>query len=336
MRIIDGSARPSPASIHHARTVDGWEIALHRHRGEGDKLPVILCPGYGCSAFFLDYDDRYSLARFLARCGHDVWVLDLRGRGASRTVAPADPRRWTWTFDDFVRYDVPAAIALVRAETGRRRVGWVGHSMGGSALYAFAGSSPLGREAVAAVVTIASPVLFPPTAWKPIERIGRWLLHLPLPRTVPQRELVSLLWDAIGLTGWIRVGMNPHNIDRRLAGRALRRSLHNVSLAKLRQLAVWSADQVFRSADGSVDYRSALRHFDLPLLILAGTDDRLASPASVRLALNEVSSSDKTYVEVGERSGFSADYGHIDLVLGRHAPDEVFPRIGSWLDRVGV
>lgn len=320
-----------PSTVAFAATADGWEVALRRYHGGDRWLPIILCPGYGCSSLFLDYDDRFSLARYLARRHFDAWVLDLRGRGESRPIPSAAARRWSWTFDDFVRHDLPAAIEAVRAHTRREKVAWIGHSMGGSALYAFVGTTPIGRETIAAAVTIASPVLFPRTAWRLAQRVGPMLLNLPFLQTVPQRVLVGMLWETIGRTGIIRLGMNPLNIDRRLAGRALRRSLHNVSAAKLRQLATWSTRQVFCSADSTVDYRAELRHFAAPILVAAGADDHLASPESVHLAIEEISSADKTWVEFGEASGHSADYGHVDLILGRRAPEEVFPRVGDWL-----
>lgn len=313
-----------------ARTADGWDLALRRHHGGDRFLPVILCPGYGCSGTFLDFDDRHSLARFLARRGMDAWVLDLRGRGQSRPVGGNVPSHWT--FDDLVRYDVPAAIDFVRVRTGRSQVAWIGHSLGGMALYAFVGTTPIAREAIAVGVTLGSPVLFPGTVWRLLRRLGTAFLSLPLPGNVPQREAVGLFWRAFALSGLIRVGMNPANIDRQLARRALARSLHNVSFAKLRQLATWSAEQVFCSVDGAVDYRAGLRRFEAPILITAGSDDRLAGPESVHVAMEEVSSADKTFVEFGEAQGYSADYGHVDLILGRHAPSEVFSRIGDWLE----
>ena len=319
-------------ALYFARTADGWDLGLRRHWGGEGFLPVILCPGYGCSGVFLDFDDRHSLARYLARRGMDVWVLDLRGRGESRLAAGQASVRSHWTFDDLIRYDLPAAIEFVREQTGRSQVAWVGHSLGGMALYAFVGTTPIGRETIAAAVTLASPVLFPATAWRLFRRLGIALLSLPLPGSVPQREVVSFFWKAFELTGLIRVGMNPANIDPQLAGRALRRSLHNVSFAKLRQLATWSAEQVFCSVDRAVDYRAGLRRFEAPILIAAGSDDRLAGPESVSVAMEEISSNDKTFVEFGEAHGCGADYGHVDLILGDHAPDEVFPRIGDWLE----
>jgi hypothetical protein len=38
-----------------------------------------------------------------------------------------------------------------------------------------------------------------------------------------------------------------------------------------------------------------------------------------------------SYLEFGRRNGHSVDYGHVDLILGRTAPEEVFPPIAAWL-----
>ena len=222
--------------IHFVRTSDGWRLALHRHlpRGGGSGLPVLLCAGYACNRYFIDYDERYSLARHLAREGFDAWVLELRGRGLSRPD-PSCIRPRAWTFDDLAGIDVPAAVEHVAGRTGRR-VAWVGHSMGGMVLYAYLGRHA-GTAPLAAGVTLAAPVVFPPTSSMLFQRIGTLLLDLPFGETVPQRWVLGALWNVIGRSDAIDVGMNPRNVDRALVGRALRLSLGNVPRAKLRQLA---------------------------------------------------------------------------------------------------
>ena len=42
---------------------------------------------------------------------------------------------------------------------------------------------------------------------------------------------------------------------------------------------------------------------------------------------------EKELVICGKSHGFSADYGHVDMVFGRKARDEVFPRIRDWFVR---
>jgi predicted alpha/beta hydrolase len=315
--------------LHFARTPDGWRLALHRYRPQRPDpgTPVILCSGYACNRWFIDYDERYSLARFLARLGFDAWVLELRGRGLSYP-ATRTPQTWQWTFDELATIDVPAAIAHVTGVTAHP-VRWVGHSMGGMVLYAHLGTAA--DPGVVAGVTIASPVTFPPAGTTLMHRLGTLLLDLPLGDVVPQRWALGALWWLVGWTSALEVGMNPANVDHAVVGRALRHALSDVSRAKLRQLGRWATEGTFTSADETVDYRAALARVTTPLLLVAGTADRLATPECVRLALEHLPPDAVTYREFGRAHGHDIDYGHVDLVLGRAAPDEVFPAIGRWL-----
>ncbi len=70
---------------------------------------------------------------------------------------------------------------------------------------------------------------------------------------------------------------------------------------------------------------------NVPILLIAGQVDNLAPPEVVRFAYNKVSSTDKTYRMFGRVNGYKANYGHNDLMLGKHAREEVFPLISQWL-----
>ncbi len=325
---LDASCR---ASIEFARTPDNWDIALHHYRGGRADLPaVILCPGYACNRYFLDFDERYSLARFLARRGLDAWVLELRGHGYSEPAEGHHSRGWT--FDDLVRFDVPTAVTHVRDRSGRGLV-WIGHSMGGMVMYAALGENPAVHESVAGLVTLASPLAFPPVASAMVRGLGELFLKLPLPEVLPQHGALVALWSALGWTSrGIEIGMNPANVDHRVFGRALRQSICNVPRTMLRQLAQWSLTGEFRSCDRQTDYRANLSRITTPMFVIAGAADRLASPEMVRFAYDRVSSNRKQYREFGAGRGDSADYGHIDLIFGRNAPDEVFPAVSAWIE----
>ncbi len=320
------------ASIEFARTRDGWDLALHHYAGGRAELPaVILCPGYACNRNFLDFDERYSLARFLARRGLDVWVLELRGHGYSEPAGGHGSRGWT--FDDLVQFDVPTAVTHVRTRRGGRKLVWVGHSMGGMVMYAALGQNPTVQESIAGLVTLASPIAFPAVASSVMRGLGELFLKLPLPEVLPQHGALVAIWSAIGWTPRAtEIGMNPANVDHRIFGQALRRSICNVPRTMLRQLAQWSLTGEFRSCNREIDYRANLSRIMTPLFIIAGAVDRLASPEMVRYAYDHVGSNRKQYREFGAGGGDSADYGHIDLIFGRHAPDEVFPLIGAWIE----
>jgi hypothetical protein len=51
----------------------------------------------------------------------------------------------------------------------------------------------------------------------------------------------------------------------------------------------------------------------------------------VRGALDRLPAASASYGEFGRAHGHRVDYGHVDLILGRAAPLEVFPAVAGWL-----
>ncbi|MGQ0506370.1 MAG: alpha/beta hydrolase, partial [Myxococcaceae bacterium] len=142
-----------PDEVYRVPTDDGCSIALGRYQPRGERRfeePVILCHGLGANRFNMDFDERYSLARYLARRGYETWVMELRGRGLAGP--PCDS-----TFDDQAEHDVRAALRAVTS-TGHKQVTWVGHSKGGLLLYAHLARTP--GAPVRAAVTLGSPFSF--------------------------------------------------------------------------------------------------------------------------------------------------------------------------------
>src|SRR5206468_2969937 len=59
----------------------------------------------------------------------------------------------------------------------------------------------------------------------------------------------------------------------------------------------------------------------------------VVSPERVALAYDSIGSQRKQYREFASRHGDHADYGHVELIFGHHAPEEVFPAISGWIER---
>jgi poly(3-hydroxyalkanoate) synthetase len=74
-----------------------------------------------------------------------------------------------------------------------------------------------------------------------------------------------------------------------------------------------------------------LHTIDVPFFFVAGNMDQLAPPAAVIDAYARVSSTDKRLTILSRANGYRGDYGHVDLILGRDAPAEVYPAIAKWL-----
>jgi pimeloyl-ACP methyl ester carboxylesterase len=304
---------------------DGFRLTLARRRPRGTPraLPVLLVHGLAANRASLDFGlERFSLSAHLAEVGFDCFAVDLRGHGASRTPPPGGTA--DSSFDDYLRLDVPAALEAVRLASGRDRVLWVGHSQGGLLGMAACALHP---ERVAALVAIGAPAFFPRR--REFGRLDGLLLRLTLRFG---RVLARMVAPFAGYyhPGLSELPSNPRNVSRQVYRRLLVNVVENVPGAAARQLAGWLAKDTFTSRDGTVDYRAALARATQPALFIAGEADRLAPPQAVERAA-AAWGGEVRLVRIGKASRASCDYGHSDLLFGRSAPEEVFPRVRDYL-----
>jgi pimeloyl-ACP methyl ester carboxylesterase len=309
-----------------AETADGWRLALGRRRPRGAPLwpPVLLCHGIAANRMSMDFGlERWSLAAHLARAGFDCFALDLRGHGASRPARAGAPRGWT--FDDYIRLDVPAALDAVRKATGSDRVLWVGHSQGGLIGMAACALYP---DRLAGVVALGSPAFF--SGQDPLKLFARFgfLLTGRLNRFVA-RCLAP--WSGYWHPPVSQIAINGRNVTRPVLRRILANVVENISPGVLVQFGRWIATDSFAALDGTVDYREALACCRQPALFVAASADLIAPPAMVERAA-AVWGGPAEVAHFGLASSACCDYGHSDLLFGRSAPEEVFPRIASWLE----
>lgn len=117
-----------PVAQEYVPKVSDKSLRLTRYRG-GSHGPVILAPGFGVAAasYAMDTTDE-NMAEFLVAMGYDVWLFDYRGSPA------LDASRQPFTIDDIAREDWPAAIAMVRDQTGARDVQVIAHCFGSTSL----------------------------------------------------------------------------------------------------------------------------------------------------------------------------------------------------------
>jgi pimeloyl-ACP methyl ester carboxylesterase len=302
----------------YASTRDGWRIALAHRRPHGVARlpPVLLCHGIAVNRQFLDFGvERYSLSAFLSRAGFDCWALDLRGHGASRP-APGASRRWN--LDTYLAEDVPAALDAIRDATGSGRVLWVGHSQGAILGMAACGLYP---DRIEAIASLAGPAHFDVQ-----ERLRRlYTLRYPLlGRFTRVAARMAAPFSGYWHPGVAELAINMRNVERPIYRRILANAIENLQPGVLEQFAAFIREDAFRSMDGSRDYRAACAGCAQPALFLSAEKDGLAPPAVVEAAFRRWGGP-KRYWNVGR------DYGHSDLLLGRKAPEVVFPVIRDFL-----
>jgi pimeloyl-ACP methyl ester carboxylesterase len=319
--------------VARARPPSGAEVPLAMIRkrsaaGGGTIAPVLLVHGYGQNRYAWHLPTR-SFSAFLAAAGFDVYNLDLRGHGRSRHLGAHRPTHVA----DFVREDVPAAVEEIQRISGPRRVFLVGHSLGGLVSYAAAAEL---AGAVAGIVTLGSPYHFTRGSWA-LGLLGALMMGLD--------RRVGLGHGAVPLRGWgeaIRLargfvesplfplpirGFAPGSLEPDVLSQHMALAMDAGSITVLRNMFLSAAQQrrTGNRLGGLVGYAHDFEALDVPLLVVAGTKDDLAPPASVVPAFERSSSTDKLYRTFPR--------GHIDLVVGRDAPRTIWPLVEVWAKR---
>lgn len=290
---------------------------------------MLLVHGLGSNRFDLDCpDDRYSLARYLHADGFDVWLVELRGAGASNHRLKKAVRGFT--IDDYIEHDLPAALRLIEDETGETAVHWVGHSLGGTLAYPFIATND---TRIRSAATIGAPTM---------NALRHKRYEFAVPIATAAMKLVPYFWGykrgaqvgsyamKIGaplLAKWLFTLENCEVADLARIGRV---ALDDVPNGVHLQMLDWYHARRMTSHYGTVDPIAALPRTRTPLLVVAGNKDKLTPVEDVRIAYDRSGATSKELLVCGREQGFSSDYGHIDLVFGRRAKDEVFPKIREW------
>jgi alpha-beta hydrolase superfamily lysophospholipase len=308
---------------------DGTPLAMIRKRLAGLRetvAPVVLIHGYGQNRYAWHLPSR-SFFNYLARAGFDVFNLELRGHGRSRHLGAHPPRAVT----TFVDEDVPAAIDEVQRLSGGRPVYLVGHSLGGLVSYA---SAAVLKERIAGVVTLGSPYQFTRGSLA-LSLFSALLLAVDSKVDLGHGafELKPLSEAMRMLRGFVESpifpspirGYYPRSLEPLVLSQHMSLAMDTGSVSVLRNM--------FRSAAEArrgghclgelTGYAEEFEALEMPLLVVAGSKDDLAPPASVEPAFLRSRSSDKSY-RVFPR-------GHIDLVAGRDCPQTVWPLVLSWI-----
>ena len=311
-------------------TDDDATIHLLRHAADGP--PVLIVHGISSNHYCWDLDPSRSLGLYLAEHGYDAWLLDTRGHGDARH--PPDKKiLWgNWDIDDYALHDLPTAIDYILSETGRQRLSYVGHSLGGiiAAIYASQG----GDDKLNALVVVGSPVDFrdpDPVLLLSGQSMALGGSLLPVVYTPPMARMMDITGRHIPLVPEEYL-YNPANMDREAASRMMETVVSPLWAGEMRQFGSILREARFQSTDGSVDHLADMHRIHTPTLVIAGRADRVAPPDRVKAYYESIGSDQRRFVVAARENGFQQDYGHLDLPLGDRASVEIYPLILDWLD----
>jgi pimeloyl-ACP methyl ester carboxylesterase len=291
------------------------------------KGVVLLIHGFGQNRYTWHTSKR-SFSAFLVKKGWEVFSVDLRGHGRSRRFAGSIPL----SLDDYISEDLPSCFQEIERLTGQKKIVLVGHSMGGMISYAAASTSL--RDKVNGIITIGSPYRFG-LGNNTIQRLAK-VLHLlrltgildsnpsiPVRSFGRQVRKFRKLFDSKALPVSLR-GWRPKSIEPEILDEYLERSFEPTNIQITLDLMTGADRVALSNPGGRIDYGVAFESLRLPLLVISGSQDSLAPPASVQKGFLRSRSENKTYR--------SFPLGHADLILGREATTTVWPLISDWLE----
>ncbi|XP_065087628.1 lipase 3-like [Ochlerotatus camptorhynchus] len=168
--VIDAiEAADYPAEIHVVTTKDGYILKLHRipdpalqkdadysaeqlapsssnNQLDGFRGVVLLMHGlFSTAADFVVTGPESGLAFVLADAGYDVWMGNARGTRFSRknlNLSPKDAAFWDFSWHEIGTGDLPAIIDYILLQTNQRKLSFVGHNQGVTALLALLSEKP--------------------------------------------------------------------------------------------------------------------------------------------------------------------------------------------------
>lgn len=260
-----------------------------------DETPLHLrvwpAPGRGWVAVVHGYGEhsgRYeALARWLNARGWSVASCDLRGHGLS-----PGRRGHIWAFDDYL-HDVAALHLFVAEQAGGQPVFLLGHSLGGLIALRYVQE----REVELAGLVLSAPFLE---------------LALPTPRwKLVLAPALSRLWPTFSTPSGLRGELGSRDPEVATA-------YDRDPLVFKRATARWFAE-VLRAQREALAEAPKL---GLPLLVLHGEADSVASPRASRALVARAGSSDKTLHVYG---GFRHE------VLNELGKEGVWEELASWL-----
>jgi pimeloyl-ACP methyl ester carboxylesterase len=309
------------------QTEDGAEAWLHRHPADGPA--VLVVHGVSSNHWCWDLDPDRSLATTLNAQGFDIWFIDLGGHGCAERKQDGSRQAPRRSFDDYGSEDVASAIAHIQEVTSTDQVAYIGHSMGGHVAAAYVATH--GDSALSALVVLGSPIDFEnlETRFR-LSRAGALfgsaLPALPSPWAARMAAHLQALPFGMDHLFYAEGSISPET----------RAAMYRTVVSPLSRGELTHYRRVLRaghliSSDGEIDYREVLGSLDIPLLVIAGAGDMVAPPDRVRAYYDHAGSTDKTFLIAGRQTGFSFDYGHLDLTLGDLAPEEIHSPIGAWL-----
>ncbi len=322
--------------LHEVTTRDGLRLIMtHKSPVQGPSLaPVMLVHGLGQNRYTWNLSKR-SFENYLVAQGFETFNVELRGHGLSRANACDYPER----FRTYFMEDIPAFMEAVREISGHPRLFFIGHSLGATLGYCLGAEY---QDDLLGLISIGGPFNMARgnLLLKTIARTGVTLEKL-LPFRMPYPKAFYI--DYIGAAArsglfimdnrFFKIPLQvwyPGSMERDILEERIQKGFDRTGFNVVRFMFKWGSQGRLRSLYGNVDYENNIERLKAPILFVVGDKDFAVPLAAVQEAYEKAGSSDKT-LKVFDAQSTGNHWGHIDLILGRHAPGHVWPHLSRWM-----
>ncbi|MBI3245556.1 MAG: alpha/beta hydrolase [Deltaproteobacteria bacterium] len=326
---------------------------------QGQRLPerpvVVLFPGAHQHGEIIEPREQADWRLYLAARGIETWTVDYRTHYVTREQILDSRFMQAWTTEAFVD-DAVAAIRQVREVSGQAKVFVGGFGLG--ATFAALAAARTGGEGIAGIVLLDGYVLDPLDAdafYRQRPPTPNWFADDLEGHYLPYKRWIKILQDVIDDPNGPDFFPEPMFDNRAQAlahflyvssafgGRGGLSNAKNgradvVALARMfqRQDRYWPRAQNHGGfelkrhlAGARFDYETAFKTLQLPLLAFSSdTMDNagMAWSERVHFTAQATSTSDVEFRVLH-------DWGHLDILFGSEAAQEVFAPMAEWIGR---
>lgn len=279
---------------------DGGQLHLKRINQNPQGAPVFLLHGSMENGKIFYSKSMKGYAPFLATQGFDVFIVDMQGRGAS---TPKMSRKSLYGQVDVIKTDIPLCLAKITQIKGEVPIYAAAHSWGGVILLAYMARF---ENRIKNVVLFGVKRFITARNWEYFKRlrIGWYFLG-------------TILNPIYGYFPAVKLGAGSDNEPKN----------------HYKQINQWLKQGKWVDNVDGFDYGKAFEEKQLPsLLFVAGKNDTLLGrPKDVKLLMAEVKLAKKDYWYLAKENGFMEDYGHIDMLTHKNAPQDYFGKVVDWM-----
>lgn len=263
-------------------------IALYRiSKGESTGLPIVLTHGT-----FSNGSICFQLAKFLAEQGHDCWIYEWMGHGASSFG------NLTPNIELYALHDLPRVVEKVLSLSGKSQLHWLAHSGGGFLPLILMARQKEYVDSFRSLTNLGSQTTEAGSGLK-----GKFVVGL-----------MSAFCKLFGYAPGPKLGMGPED----------------EVFGFIPQWCHWNWHGRWVGTDG-FEYFENLKHIDVPTMSFAGASDFIAPVAGVRRIWEKLPHPENEFYTCSKADGFLEDYNHARLIASSSSSQEIWPRIGHWL-----